>query len=148
MIWVWPDLDLTVEVKKIDLDKIYGIGLDLAKHPNVRKLVFRNDTGKWNEEFEKYPDGVYLGVDYRDNQHQWKIDIWFVKDIERQPDLQHLKEFLPRLTKETRSSIIQIKKEWINRPEYGNKVTSLLIYEAVLKNGIRSVESFSKFLNQ
>ncbi len=144
---VWPDLDLTVVVKKIDICMLYTAGMELAKHKNVRQMTFRNDTGKWNDDPVKYPDGIYWGIDYRDNQYKWKLDIWFVEDESKQPDLRHLTEILPRLTQETREAIINIKKEWINRPEYGNKVTSYSIYIAVLDKGVRTIEDFRKTLS-
>jgi hypothetical protein len=52
-------------------------------------------------------DGIYWGVDYRDEQRRWNIDIWFVTDARRQPDLQHLRQLAPRLTADTRSAILR-----------------------------------------
>jgi hypothetical protein len=145
---VWPDLDLTVEVDKIDILKLYNAAVELSKHPNIRQITLRDDTGKWNQESDKYPDGVYWGIEYRDSHLKWKIDIWFVEEIERQPDINHLKDFMPRLTTQTREAIIKIKKAWFDKPEYGDKVTSYLIYDAVLNKGILSVEDFNKSLGK
>ena len=142
---VWHDLDLTVEVDK-QIEKLYRSGTELSKHPNIRQITLRDDTGKWNVEPEKYPDGVYWGIDYRDENLKWKIDIWFVEEIERQPDINNLKDFMPRLTPETREAILNIKRAWFDKPQYGNKVTSYLIYDAVLNEGVFTVEEFDKFL--
>ena len=98
----------------------------------MRQLTFRNDSGSWNSHPEKYPDGVYWGIDYRDGQRSWNIDIWFVADADRQPDLRHVEQLGRRLTAETRSAILDIKRAWVNRPEYGQTVTSFDIYTAVL----------------
>ena len=95
---------------------------------------------------EKYPDGVYWGIDYRDGHRKWNIDVWFVADADRQPDLRHVRELARRLTPETRSAILDIKRAWVNRPEYGQTVRSFDIYTAVLDRGIRTPDEFERFL--
>ncbi len=47
---------------------------------------------------------------------------------------------------ETRSAILDIKRAWVNRPEYGKTVRSFDIYTAVLDGGIRTPEEFERFL--
>ena len=143
---VWPDLDLTVFCERVDVGELYSAATSLVVHPRVRQLTVRNDTGRWNTDPVTYPDGIYWGVDYRDEQRRWNIDIWFVTDAERQPDLQHIREIAPRLTAETRSAILEIKRAWFDRPEYRGAVTSLDIYTAVLDHGVRSVAEFNRRL--
>jgi hypothetical protein len=143
---VRPDLDITVVCDALDSAVLYRAAGDLVSHPHVRQLTFRNDSGPWNSQPEKYPDGVYWGIDYRDGRRTWNIDIWFVADAARQPDLRHVREFGRRLTPETRNAILDIKRAWAERPEYGRAVTSMDIYRAVLDEGIRTPEEFELFL--
>ena len=42
------DLDITVVCPTLDVAALFDIGGDLARHPRVRQLQFRNDTGGWN----------------------------------------------------------------------------------------------------
>jgi hypothetical protein len=56
--------------------------------------------------------------------------------------LQHLRQLAPHLTAETRSAILEIKRAWVDRPEYRTAVTSFDIYTAVLDHGVRSVAEF------
>ena len=63
---VWPDLDITVVCDTLDVAALYRAATDLVSHRRVRQLTFRNDSGLWNSHSEKYPDGVYWGIDYRD----------------------------------------------------------------------------------
>src|SRR6478609_9323783 len=125
---VWRDLDITVVCDRLAVDEVLGVVGALAAHRHVRQLTVRNDTGDWNVEPDRYPDGIYVGVDHRDGDRRWNIDIWFVTDAERQPDLRHLREVAPRLDGATRAAIIEIKRAWWARPEYGRTVTSWDIY--------------------
>ena len=143
---VWPDLDITVVCDTLDIAALCRVAVDLVSHPRVRQLTFRNDSGPWNTHPESYPDGVYWGIDYRDGHRSWKIDVWFVADADRQPDLRHIREFGPRLTPETRSAILDIKQAWVKRPEYGDSVRSVDIYTAVLDRGVRTPEEFERSL--
>ena len=107
----------------------------------------RNDTGVWNTEPETYPDGIYWGIDDRGERGNWNVDVWFVTDAERQPDLQHLRTIAPQLTDETREAILTIKRAWWERPEYRRSVTSIGIYRAVLEQGVRTSEQFQQALD-
>ena len=143
---VWPDLDITVVCEALDVAALYRAAVDLVGHRHVRQLTFRNDSGPWNSHPEKYPDGVYWGIDYRDGRRNWNVDVSFVADADRQPDLRHVRELARRLTPETRSAILDIKRAWMERPEYGRAVRSFDIYTAVLDRGIRTPEEFERSL--
>ena len=145
---VWRDLDLTVVCTKLSLAPVTAVGARLAEHPRVNTVRFRNDTGQWNTD-PKYPDGLYLGVGYRSPaSHDWKLDIWFVDEPERQPDLAHMRWMPEKLTPEARTTILLIKNMWAFRPEYGKSVTSFDIYSAVLNEGIRTLADFDRWLER
>jgi hypothetical protein len=143
---VWPDLDITVVCQALDIAELSRAAVVLVSHPRVRQLTLRNDSGAWNSDPEKYPDGVYWGIDYRDGHRTWNIDVWFVSDAERQPDLRHVGELAARLTPETRRAILDIKRAWVDRPEFGKTVRSFDIYTAVLDGGVRTSEEFDRSL--
>ena len=142
---VWPDIDLTVVCHELDPAALHRSAESLIEHPRVRQFTIRNDSGRWNTEPAAYPDGIYWGIDYRDGLQRWNLDIWFVTEPDRQPDLKHVRDLLPRLTDETRESIVEIKRAWCDRPEYGNAVTSFSIYTAVLDHGVRSTSDFDRY---
>jgi len=146
---VWRDLDVTVVCDRLDLRAVVLAGADLAGHPRVGRLMFRNDSGPWNEDAGYYPDGLYLGPGYRTAKGQdWKIDIWFVDDPGRQPDLQHIETLPGRLDTERRLAILRIKHAWAGRPEYGQSVRSFDVYSAVLDAGVRDPAGFDAWLAQ
>jgi hypothetical protein len=146
---VWEDLDLTVICDSLDLGRVLDVGRSLAFHPDVRALIFRNDTGRWNLEPDRYPDGLFLEVRYqREGGAKWRLDLWFVDEPERQPDLRHVRTLPPRLTEHAREAILAIKTVWHVRPEYGSRVTSADIYSAVVEDGVRDVASFEEWLRR
>lgn len=121
---------------------ITAIGATLADHPRVRQVQFRNDTGDWNTD-PTYPDGLYLGIRYRSaDDRDWSLDVWFVDEPDRQPDLQHLRTFPARLDVPARAAILRIKEAWADRPEYGSAVHGYDIYTAVLDSGVRTLDQF------
>jgi hypothetical protein len=143
---VWRDIDLTVVCTKLALEPVTAVGARLAAHPRVNTITFRNDTEQWKTN-PNYPDGLYLGVGYRaPTNNDWKLDIWFVDEPERQPDLAHMRWMPEKLTLEARTTILLIKSAWASRPEYGKSVKSVDIYSAVLKDGVRTLVAFDAWL--
>lgn len=143
---VWRDLDITVKCSTLSVEPVAATGARLAADRRVRQVVLRNDTGRWNTD-PAYPDGLYLGLKCRtDEGADWTIDIWFVDQPERQPDLTHLRTLAPRLTTDSRQAILMIKSEWAGRPEYGKSVSSFDIYSAVLDGNVRTTQGFDEWL--
>src|SRR5262249_5969475 len=144
---VWRDLDLTVVCTELAVQPVAAAGTRLAAHPRVRHVTFRNDTGRWRTN-PSYPDGLYLGVGYRSPAgRDWKLDIWFVDEPDRQPDLAHLRWMPAQLTPETREAILLVKSDWASRPAYGKSITSFDIYTAVLQDGVRTREDFEEWVS-
>ena len=143
---VWREIDLTVLCPRLDLEQIFELGARLASHPRVRGLQFRNDTGDWNQD-PNYPDGLFWEIDYvSESASGWEMDIWFIHESTRQPDMLHLEDFLPRLTDETRLAILTIKDVWRRTPLYGSSVSSYDCYMAVLDHGVRTIDEFEAYL--
>ncbi|ULR45660.1 hypothetical protein [Rhizobium sp. K102] len=118
-IMVRRDIDITMSCPRLDagtLEAFAGIGARLMqKAESVVAVRFRNDTGAWNTEPDKYPDGFYLWLSVRtQNQSMWTIDIWLVDQPDRQPDLAHLKTLLPRMKITTAKRSCRSKKPWLS----------------------------------
>lgn len=138
---VWRDIDFTVVCERLDIGTVIEVAGTLASNSRVRSVEFRNDSGQWNHDDSGYPDGLFLGVEYA-GEEVWELDIWFVDEPERQPDLTHVRRLSRRLTDELRAVILQIKEARHGRPGY----SSHQIYEAVLEHDVRSLEEFTAFL--
>ncbi|TVT60212.1 hypothetical protein FNH05_04715 [Amycolatopsis rhizosphaerae] len=147
-VMVRRDLDITVICPALDketADAVARLGTHLIGHPRVRVVTLRDDTGHWNTD-PAYPDGLYLGVKYRSPEGKdWNLDIWFVDEPARQPDLAHLETFPQRLTDETRKIVLAIKNAWADNAGYGSEVTGYDVYTAVLDHGVRSLRQFEEW---
>ena len=107
----WRDLDITIVCPSLDRRQVLGIATGLAGNQDVKAMQYRNDTGRWNQEPEKYPDGLYLGLCYHPSElPEWKLDLWFVDDPVRQPDLGHLRTLPERLTDDARLAICSSRR--------------------------------------
>jgi hypothetical protein len=137
---VWRDLDVTVVCGRLDAEAVAALGHRLALHPDVREVTYRDDTGDHNADPTAYPDGLYLGV--KANRPEWRIDLWFVDEPDRQPDLNHLATLAPRITDEVRLAILRVKDAWNGRPGY----SSYDVYRAVLDHGVQNPEQYQAFL--
>jgi hypothetical protein len=143
---VWRDIDVTVACPRLDERSVTAVGARLGIHSNVREVIFRKETGRFNLS-PHYPDGLYLRLSYRQPERQeWNLDIWFVDEPDRQPDLAHVQSLPARLTYESRDAILLIKEAWARRPEYGSSVSSYDIYTAVLDHGVTTGEAFAEWL--
>jgi hypothetical protein len=144
------DIDITVicpDLGPANLAVFADTGAELMQRTDcVISVRFRNDSGKWNSEPARYPDGLYLGLAVRAaDGADWTFDIWAVDQPERQPDLAHLKTLLPRLTEGHRETILTIKRSVLDWPAE-RKVPSAWIYEAVVDHGAADASQFEDWL--
>lgn len=145
---VWRDLDMTVKCSRLNQQLIAQIASELMLRAGVRELKFINDTGVYNTD-PAYPDGLYIGLKYKSQLgKEWKMDIWFVDEPDRQPDLKHIITMPDLLTQERREAILRIKNNWASRAEYGKTVRSFDIYTAVLEENVSTPEQFQAWLDQ
>ncbi|CDZ40243.1 hypothetical protein NOJ28_11680 [Neorhizobium galegae] len=147
------DIDITVVCERLDpatRRTVAEIAGELMLDRRVGALRYRNDSGVWNAEPENYPDGLYLGLTYRtEKAEDWNFDIWFVDEPDRQPDLGHLKNLLPRLTDEVRETILVIKADLAAMtPKGGKPAPSALVYEAVLDGEVRTTAEFEEWMTR
>ncbi|MFC6089683.1 hypothetical protein [Saccharothrix lopnurensis] len=134
-----PDIDVTVVCPALDTAAVLRVGAELGAHERVGAVRFRKDLGPWNAEPELYPDGLYLGVAFRTAAgRDWNLDLWFVDEPDRQPDLGHVRTLPARLTPEVRAAVLLIKHE---RPDY----RSFELYRAVLDSGVRTPEDYDRW---
>ncbi|RKT87265.1 hypothetical protein SAMN05421805_102322 [Saccharopolyspora antimicrobica] len=143
-VMVRRDVDITVTCAELDRAThraVTRLGAELALHEQVREVRLRDDTGRWNTD-PMYPDGLYLNISCRDTaDHEWTLDIWFVDEPERQPDLTHLRTLAPRLDDAARAAVLAIKHELATRPE--DPIASYEVYRAVLDHGVVTPEEFA-----
>ncbi|MGU3411148.1 hypothetical protein ACLBWP_13640 [Microbacterium sp. M1A1_1b] len=144
-VMVARDIDLTVVVAALPDGVVQAVGRlagRLSEDDRVREVLIRNDTGRWNID-PRYPDGLYLGIQAAGSDgHLWSVDVWFVDDPDRQPDLLHLRTLAPRIDPSTQSRILEIKRaqDW-TLPD-GSRMPSVEVYRAVIDHGVSGPEAF------
>jgi hypothetical protein len=144
---VWRDVDITVVCQSLDKRPVLAAATELAAHQDVKTMQFRDDSGRFNQDPQQYPDGLYIGLRFHPAEMaEWTLDLWFVDDPARQPDLAHLRALPERLTEDARLAILRIKTRWSARPEYGKSVRSWDIYTAVLDHNVRGTDEFDAWL--
>lgn len=86
-----------------------------------------------------FPNGYYLGIKQKMEGYasQWKIDIWLIP--EARPENIGYMNLLKDCTEEQKVAILTLK-EW--RDENNPGLSSTEIYDAVMKNNIKSIEEF------
>ncbi|GAA3159607.1 hypothetical protein GCM10017688_01380 [Streptomyces ramulosus] len=140
---VVPDLDITVICPELDdatRRAVAAIGAELAVRDRVREVTFRDDTGHWNTD-PRYPDGLYLKIRHRSRTgREWTVDLWFVDEPDRQPDLAHVRTLPLRLTDDHRAAILRIKQVLAGRT--GARVPSHQVYRAVLDGAVTTADGF------
>ena len=146
---VWRDIDITVVCPDLSVasPSVLSTGALLSARPDVREVLVRKESGRFNQYPERYPEGLYLRVTYAPvGRPEWNLDLWFVDEPDRQPDLTHVQSMPARLTPEARDAILAIKQTWVLRAEYGTGVTSNDVYTAVLDHAVTDVDGFAAWL--
>jgi hypothetical protein len=139
------DIDITTLCPALEAEPIFDLVRPLARHPRVRRLAFRNDTGRWNVD-PRYPDGLYWMVEYVTAAGiEWNLDLWFLREGTTQFDLEDLRSMPPRLTPEARLAILRIKEA---RQGLERDRRSFRIYEAVLDHGVRTPDEFVRYVER
>lgn len=142
----WRDLDIYIETENISEQKFFTLGSEINSRFNPVKMSYRNER---IIQTQGLPVGLYWGV-YFGNERKgaWKIDIWAVDAQECGQRIKFCDDIAQRLTPLSRQIILAIKSQCWQDAEYRRSYSSNDIYEAVLDNGITTIEDFRKYLKQ
>lgn len=139
------ELDLMIDG---DID-IYVINKKMSKKIAVKalnELIEKNDfRGYLFYDFvarrkKGFPQGYYLGAKTRFRNQKWKIDIWFIKEMDKKSD--KLLEFVKnKADKNDRKNILKIKKAY---KDNNLNISSHLVYLMVINEGVKSFSDFKE----
>jgi len=144
---VWPDIDIDVCLEEIKNEGYFKVVQYLFIQPNIKKLVISDDRNLSEDlKIRGIPQSIYLGVIYKIDEQEWKIDIRFVLSLLDRAE-EYIKVTLPKLTAVNKEIILDIKNQLFLHPEYLNKkLSSVDIYNAVLDQGIKNITEFKEYL--
>lgn len=137
------DIDIKV-IKESDFssDDIFVVLKDIHDTCSdvIRSLYIKAD---WDDPRfgGQFPNGKYIGLKALVNDERWKIDIWFISDVEESRDRGVLDISKLTLTEEQRKIILEFKQY---RKEHNLKVSGQEIYEAVLVKGCINPDEYFK----
>ncbi len=91
-----------------------------------------------------FPSAYYVGLKTKVKNIKWKVDIWFLtEDDLKKIDYYNLKKI--KLNKKQKIAILKFKRF---RDKFLINISSTVIYNAVIKNNILTIESFKKFIKK
>lgn len=139
-------LDLMLSSSDID---IYVINPVVNKEDAYSALSEILETKFWNDyrlyDFvetpkDRFPSGRYIWLEATVNGHHWDLSILFVKEFPPEQK-RHFEWLLANLDDDKRRAILEIKNA---RDLKGWDIDSIVICNAVVKDGIASVNEFEK----
>ncbi len=133
---VKPDIDISISVNKLDVDKHFAISLEIAKKlkPSWVKYI---DQSIYKLPFP-FTEGYYLGLRIPRNDIVWEIDCWaFTPETFKERVVYHnsIKE---KINQTNREILLEIKKEICHSPSY----ISVDLYNAILFEDVASLPEF------
>lgn len=132
----WRDLDIYALDPSHDLKQCFEVGFELTRRLAAKKSFFTNNTGG-------EPNGLYWGIRLGDaRQGAWKLDVWFLVQEGYHRHEVYSADMREKLTGDDRAVILTIKEYYWRQASYRDKVTSDMIYRAVLEDGVRSISDF------
>ena len=87
-----------------------------------------------------FPHGHYVGLKLPWRDRPWKIDLWFVREDRNRGAQEWIQA---GLNDQTRSAILRLK-HWRNT--FQPRMSSMKIYDAVLRRGVRDIAGFTALL--
>jgi len=117
------------------VDPTYHQLLDFQQVREVRITDYRNQNA------------VKIGIDvYPGASGDWSIDIWITDKVE-ETAFEYVENLKRAIRPEHRDAILCIKGYYDRRGQLRDGI-SVLIYEAVVDNDVRTVEEFKQFLSR
>jgi hypothetical protein len=133
---VWRDLDVVVDAPGLTTGGAFE-----AMSP----LLARSRAARYEHDTELRRHYFVLRIPWPD-ERGWKLDVsLFLAGIP--PDVEALQDDLrERLTDETRVTILALKDAWHEEAAYPDVVGGFEIYDAVLNNGVLSLDQLDGYL--
>lgn len=144
---VWPDLDMNLvieppknsEAELIDLVSWFL----LSRH--VLEVQIKRELNKKHKEL---PEGTFLNVKWRlpDDKIEWKLDIWIVDRSEQRANAEKMYELNHAMTPARRALILKMKHAFLTKSGRTPKLSSYLLYKAILFENLSSEEQIRNYL--
>ncbi len=134
------DIDFSVQLPhERDVRAFFELGRRIVDRFQVTRMHLQN---VFLRPWPLRDHGLYWGVQLLHADRTWKLDIWGFGDEAYAVHAREAEELAERLAGADRETILRLKDALSQRPEYGVKLSSWDVYEAVTLHGVRTVEEF------
>lgn len=138
---VYPDLDTGIITETVTKEEINSLVSDLLNNLFVRSLNCVNNVDFPSKSGNR-PKGYWIGLEIPFENDRWGVDFWFQQKEWLQSIDDPYFEKLKDLDQASKDSILNLKYQLIYRGLYGNKFFSNDVYDAVLRDGPKTIEQF------
>lgn len=139
----YRDLDIYIDNGSISEAEFFELGKEINALLKPYRMSFRNE---FKIQTPNLPLGYYWGVYTNlEPEKSWKIDIWAMSSDQIKSFEKKLKETQSKMTQEKRLTILDIKNQLATNPE---RISSMIIYKAVLDKNIKSMEEFKEWMKE
>lgn len=144
---VFPDLDVYFETAKESEDlTVFSKAIEaLILQERVTNVELEKDLHIRLP--DQVPEGLFFQYRIHHGKHHWKVDVWALKDKHLLTEkMEESAQFKSQMTAEERRLILEVKyrlMEPFGRTPVGS---SYLVYLAVLKENLRSVDEVIAYL--
>lgn len=142
---VYPDLDMDILSDELTKSDYVSLASDLLSSSFIRK-VSSVDNVAFTGTRPGMPKGYWLGIEIPFEGDKWGIDLWLQTHEwanKFDEDFDNYKTKLAGISQEQVAAILSIKYHLIRLGKYGkHDFMSFNVYDAVLDNGVRSLEDF------
>jgi hypothetical protein len=136
----WRDLDIYLEAPAITVSEFFALGGRITELLDPWKMFFTNNRARSDV---TYPPALYWGIRLGDiREGAWKIDLWAMDSAVCRSALENCDRIAARLTPESRQVILALKAQLWHHPAYRDTITSTMIYDAVLDQGVTDLDAF------
>lgn len=132
------DIDSNIILKPLDKTKIMAFANDLTDIKECRKVIL------YNRLYEDVPYFVINVERFVFENESWTLT-FFIQKMDFQGAIPRNEEIKNKITPENREIILELKN-WRVRQNLKADVPSVYVYDAVLDNEIKDIESFKKFV--
>ncbi|MEN6435666.1 MAG: hypothetical protein ABFD58_07620 [Anaerolineaceae bacterium] len=137
---VAPDIDMEIFCDEPKIEDGFKVLEACAQNPHVRSARFAN-------KLDEADMGLYWQLRYlHETGQEWKIDMWSARRDHPGPLSSSLVEPMKQaLTDETRQAIVELKEQVLLDATIN--CGSILLYRAVMDDGIRTLAQFKDWLS-
>lgn len=135
------DIDVYVVNKDLDKKLVVEILNNLIMDEKFNGYFFYDYYKKSREYF---PKGYYVGLKTFQNEIRWKVDIWFMNEMDTRSD-NLMKSVKERINIKNRDNILEIKHYCKNN---NINIPSHKVYLAVLDHNINTIDDFKENLDK